>query len=108
MAPYDKVVVLTFESFELEPHDDCGYDSLEAFDGLSPLSSKIGGKICGSGLPPPVWPNGSLLFLQFTTDATETARGFKISYKRSNYCRKIYNFNVSPKIIFPATFICVT
>ena len=50
-APYGKVVVLTFESFALENHSSCDYDSLEAFDGSTPNSRSLIGKLCGSNLP---------------------------------------------------------
>ena len=94
VVPSDNVIVLTFESFELEPHSSCGYDSLEAFDGSSSSSSSLGGKLCGGDLPPPLSSRGNMLHLQFISDAGVNQRGFKISYRlESKYYRNIEDVN---------------
>ena len=72
--------MLTFESFELEKHHRCKYDSLEVFGGLCPSCTSLTGKICGGDLPRPISAHGNVLHVQFHTDSSVNKRGFKIFY----------------------------
>ena len=68
-------VKLEFEEFELEPHQECTYDHIEIFDGISATSRSLG-RFCGNKLPPPTYSSGNTMYMIFYSDASVQRKGF--------------------------------
>lgn len=66
-----KKVMLTFESFDLEPHSSCGYDYV--------LVSKK--KYCGSTKPGPITSSSNKMTVTFHSDSSVNHRGFSAAWK---------------------------
>jgi len=71
-------VELTFVDFEVENHDNCGYDSVEVLD--SDGSQLM--KICGDSLPDQVISSGNRLKVIFKTDGSVTKKGFRATWTK--------------------------
>uniref|UniRef100_A0A8C9TFN9 Metalloendopeptidase n=1 Tax=Scleropages formosus TaxID=113540 RepID=A0A8C9TFN9_SCLFO len=65
--------------FEIEQHQECAYDHLEAFDGDSDKSSILG-RLCGSKLPEPLVSTGNRMYLRFISDASVQRKGFQATH----------------------------
>lgn len=68
-----------FVSFEVEDETECGYDSVEVFDGRDSSSEKLG-KFCGNSIPPEFVSSGRYLLIRFKTDDTINWKGFSAWY----------------------------
>jgi len=76
VAPQDKLVRLTFEDFQLEHDDVCGYDDVSMYEGSSASSTLIR-RVCGDSIPAPVETISNMMFVQFLTDRDTGYYGFK-------------------------------
>uniref|UniRef100_A0A3B3QFP1 Metalloendopeptidase n=1 Tax=Paramormyrops kingsleyae TaxID=1676925 RepID=A0A3B3QFP1_9TELE len=65
--------------FEIEQHQECAYDHLEAFDGNSNKAAILG-RLCGSKLPEPLISTGSRMYLRFISDASVQRLGFQATH----------------------------
>ncbi|XP_061077234.1 ovochymase-2 [Conger conger] len=74
-APSGHVVKLEFDDFDVEPSEECVYDSLVAFGDVEGKDEIA--VLCGRGLPPPLLSYSSVLVLRFTSDGTVSHRGFR-------------------------------
>jgi len=68
-------ILLTFESFDLESHDDCDYDFLQISGG------SVEKKYCGSDKPSPVMSSGNTMDITFHTDHSVKRNGFKATWE---------------------------
>ncbi|KAG7527098.1 cubilin [Solea senegalensis] len=74
------LVRLSFDSFNLEYHDNCNYDYVEVYDnGTVQTGTKIG-RYCGRSVPPSITSTDNLLTLLFVTDSSLAKEGFSASY----------------------------
>ncbi|XP_048577046.1 cubilin [Nematostella vectensis] len=70
---------LTFESFDLEPSDNCVADFVEIRDGYS--FKEVLGRFCGNKtIPEPVYTSGEFLWMKFKTNNSTRYGGFKAKY----------------------------
>uniref|UniRef100_A0A8C7JZQ8 Metalloendopeptidase n=1 Tax=Oncorhynchus kisutch TaxID=8019 RepID=A0A8C7JZQ8_ONCKI len=72
-------VRLSFNEFEIEQHQECAYDHLEAFDGEGD-SAAILGRLCGSKIPEPLVSTGNKMYLRFISDASVQRKGFQATH----------------------------
>ncbi|XP_051778724.1 ovochymase-2 isoform X1 [Erpetoichthys calabaricus] len=77
-APKDHIIKLSFEDFELEPSDDCTYDSLKVYGDA--VESQELAALCGLEIPPPVVSVQNLMVLYFKSDVTYAYRGFRANF----------------------------
>ena len=73
-SPIQTTIRLTFDDFETE---SC-CDELRIYDGPSPNGGYV--EFTGTTVPAFYRSTGNSLYLQFTPDFSNTAKGFKISY----------------------------
>nr|XP_023021404.1 tolloid-like protein 2 [Leptinotarsa decemlineata] len=66
---------VSFQFFELEPHQECSYDHVDFYDGSSPESPSLG-RFCGSKLPHLIIASGNQLYMTFRSDASVQRNGF--------------------------------
>ncbi|XP_029134023.2 cubilin [Labrus bergylta] len=71
------VVVLTFQTFQLEAHSTCLYDGLKIYNLAS--SGPAVATLCGTSIPGPFTSFGPML-LNFYSDSVVTHRGFLAEY----------------------------
>lgn len=69
----------SFNEFEIEQHQECAYDHLEAFDGDSD-KAPILSRLCGSKLPEPLVSTGNKIYLRFISDASVQRKGFHATH----------------------------
>ncbi|KAL9973802.1 hypothetical protein ACROYT_G020305 [Oculina patagonica] len=79
-APVGNVVQLTFQSFDLQPSQDCEADFVEIKHGSYSWPAVIG-KFCGSSSPGFIQVNDSNVYVEFKTDSSGKYPGFHASYK---------------------------
>ncbi|XP_028288640.1 cubilin [Parambassis ranga] len=72
------VVVLTFQTFQVEAHSTCQYDGLKIYN-LGNTGTALA-TLCGSNIPAPVTTFGPML-LQFYSDSVVASRGFMAEYR---------------------------
>lgn len=77
-APGSGRVRLRFQSFDLEPEQDCAYDFVQILDGFE--SSPSLGKYCGNKLPPTLTSTGFRLLIRFQSDDSIAGKGFALAY----------------------------
>lgn len=78
-VPVNKVILLTFHQFAVEPHDTCDFDYVEITDARSSSETSIG-RFCGSVLPDPVISLYNELNMKFFTDGSVQNHGFWANY----------------------------
>ncbi|NXG01683.1 CUBN protein, partial [Sakesphorus luctuosus] len=78
----DKVVVLKFNSFQVEVSPTCYKDYVAVYDG-SDTHAPLLGKFCGSELPPHIKSSSNNLFLVFSTDFYGADRGWKATFRET-------------------------
>ena len=61
-------MVITFESFDIEPNAQCQYDYLAIYDGNS-TSDPLLLLACGASIPPIVQSSGHIVLVQFHSDS---------------------------------------
>lgn len=81
IAPFGNKVLLYFTVFEVEDDSECGYDSVELFNGLDNSSSRLS-KSCGSRLPLPVNSSSRYMYIRFKSDSSVTQKGFVAHYRK--------------------------
>ena len=59
----------------MEPHQECAYDHIEVYDGITTESNTLG-RYCGSKLPHPIVATDNQMLLVFKSDASVQRRGF--------------------------------
>ncbi|XP_068604308.1 cubilin [Brachionichthys hirsutus] len=78
------LVRLSFDSFDLEYHNNCNYDYLEVYDnGTVQTGTKIG-RYCGRSVPPSITSTDNQMTLLFVSDASLVTEGFSASYVSIN------------------------
>lgn len=83
-APKDKLILLTFTTFELEDDSTCTFDSLTIYDGYvtsSDTARTAIGKYCGRNKPPIIRSNGNVLTIVFKTDDSLEYGGYSFTYE---------------------------
>ncbi|XP_070708966.1 cubilin [Pempheris klunzingeri] len=78
-APVGHTITLTFTYFNLEPHSECGWDSVTIFNGGSPGSPVIG-QYCGTTPPGTIQSGSSKLAVVFLADHSVSRGGFIASW----------------------------
>ncbi|XP_069481458.1 embryonic protein UVS.2-like [Ambystoma mexicanum] len=78
-VPFDKVY-LKFDAFDLQSSTDCTSDYVKIYDGGSDASPVLLNRACGTGKLPPFTSSGSVMLVEFKTDGSTTASGFKASF----------------------------
>lgn len=68
-----------FADFDLESHQQCTYDRLVAYDGLS-KNAPILGQYCGSRKPGPIISSQNKMFLTFNSDSSVQRKGFRAQH----------------------------
>lgn len=69
----------TFNEFEIEQHQECAYDHLEAFDGNSDTAAILG-RLCGSKIPEQLVSTANRMYLRFISDASVQRKGFQATH----------------------------
>lgn len=77
VAPVNHTIQLSFTAFNLEDFDDCGFDYVAIYDGLSDTEMV---KFCGSTIPPPLTSNGNILKVRFVSDPSTSEEGFTFNF----------------------------
>ncbi|XP_055517540.1 LOW QUALITY PROTEIN: tolloid-like protein 2 [Leucoraja erinacea] len=78
-APPGHRVKLAFMEFEMELHQECIYDYLEVYDGLSERSALLG-RYCGSKKPETIVTTANKMSLRFFSDASVQRKGFQAQH----------------------------
>uniref|UniRef100_A0A3Q1IYA9 Uncharacterized protein n=1 Tax=Anabas testudineus TaxID=64144 RepID=A0A3Q1IYA9_ANATE len=78
------LIRLTFDSFNLEYHDNCYLDYLEVYDGGTVQNGTLVGRYCGRSVPPSITSTNNLLTLLFVTDRSLATEGFSANYVSIN------------------------
>ncbi|KAM4723162.1 embryonic protein UVS.2-like [Rhinophrynus dorsalis] len=73
-------VSLKFEAFDVQSSSDCSSDYIKVYDGASTNSPLLLEKTCGIGQIPPLISSTNRMLVEFVSDASTTATGFKASY----------------------------
>ncbi|XP_031132845.1 dorsal-ventral patterning tolloid-like protein 1 isoform X1 [Sander lucioperca] len=72
-------IKIAFNEFEIEQHQECAYDHLEAFDGDSDTAAILG-RLCGSKIPEQLVSTGNKMYLRFISDASVQRKGFQATH----------------------------
>ena len=67
---------------DLEVNDGCNRDYVQVLDGVDENAPLIG-KFCGTTSPSPITSQGMALFVQFVSDPSFQATGFRATYTKS-------------------------
>ena len=76
-------VALKFQSFEIENHDNCVYDSIEIRDGGDENSDLIG-KFCGYKMPDDIKSTSNQLYVKFISDGSVQKAGFAATFMKGS------------------------
>jgi len=71
-----QTVTFIFNSFSLEGHNSCAYDSLALYNSDMADPNNLIGMYCGSTSPAQVTSQGNLMFIQFKSDYSVQSSGF--------------------------------
>jgi len=90
-----KFIQANFLSFDVEAHEECGYDNLKIYNGLN-TSSELIGTYCGKNSPGTVLASNSegALTFQFTSDGYQSEQGWEAqirSFEGKNYQLTVKN-----------------
>ncbi|KAI1237907.1 hypothetical protein IHE44_0013999, partial [Lamprotornis superbus] len=77
-------IFLQFEAFDLQGSLDCSSDYIKIYNGNSKSSPVLLDKYCGKGPLPSLVASGSTMLVEFASDESITATGFRASYNRVN------------------------
>ncbi|XP_042200474.1 bone morphogenetic protein 1-like isoform X2 [Callorhinchus milii] len=84
-------VGLTFQSFEIERHDNCAYDYLEIRDGSTERSPLLG-RFCGYDKPEDIKSSSGSLWMKFVSDGSINKAGFSANFfKEMDECSRADN-----------------
>uniref|UniRef100_A0A8D0DXD4 CUB domain containing protein 2 n=1 Tax=Salvator merianae TaxID=96440 RepID=A0A8D0DXD4_SALMN len=75
-------VLLTFHHFDLEYHDDCEFDYIKIYNGISEDQGNLLGKFCGTKFPPPFTSSWNIMTLIFHSDNHVASQGFSALYQK--------------------------
>ncbi|KAM6900418.1 cubilin [Xenentodon cancila] len=78
--PVNRVINLTFTSFELESSSTCRYDYVKVYDGDN-MNFPLVGTFCGTSIPTFFISSGNFLTVHFVTDGSVQRRGFNATYR---------------------------
>ncbi|XP_078540684.1 astacin-like metalloendopeptidase [Lissotriton helveticus] len=81
-VPSDKIL-LQFDSFNLQSSPNCASDYLTIYDGNNKTAPVLLSKACGTRQLQPFTSTGNEMLLEFVTDGSITASGFKASYSNA-------------------------
>ncbi|XP_061569576.1 cubilin-like [Cololabis saira] len=79
-TPVNRVVNLTFSSFDLETSSSCRYDYIKVYDGDN-MNFPLVGTFCGTSIPSFFVSSGNFLLVQLVTDGSVQRRGFNATYR---------------------------
>ncbi|KFM59926.1 Tolloid-like protein 1, partial [Stegodyphus mimosarum] len=82
-APNSGKVRIRFQSFDLEPEQECAYDYVQVQDGFE--TSPNLGKFCGNKIPPEMTSSGFRLLIRFQSDDSISGKGFALAYSEVFY-----------------------
>lgn len=82
-------IKLIFDQFDLENHQECAYDHVAVYDGLSVEDSTLG-RFCGSRKPLTLVSSFDKMYLLFRSDATNERRGFNATHSTGESERLTY------------------
>ncbi|TRY89102.1 hypothetical protein DNTS_004573 [Danionella cerebrum] len=82
LAEYRSISDIQFNSFSLEASSVCRYDYVAVYDGGNTLAPLMG-KFCGHEIPPNIRSSNNHLFLEFVTDSTVAAGGWRATYSET-------------------------
>ncbi|XP_069077871.1 embryonic protein UVS.2-like [Pleurodeles waltl] len=94
-------VFLQFDAFDLQSSPNCSSDYLTIYDGNNKASPVLLRKACGTRQLPPFTSTGKEMLLEFVTDGSITANGFRASYDNV-VCG--YTFTSSPGTVSSPNF----
>ncbi|XP_058663852.1 embryonic protein UVS.2-like [Ammospiza caudacuta] len=77
-------IFLQFEAFDLQHSPGCSSDYIKIYNGNSKSSPVLLDKYCGKGPLPSLVASGSTMLVEFASDESITATGFRASYNRVN------------------------
>ncbi|XP_076146859.1 cubilin [Alosa pseudoharengus] len=98
-AATNKVLNLTFSTFELESDSTCRYDYVKVYDGDS-VSYPLVGTFCGNIIPASFASSGNFLTIHFVSDGSVNRRGFNATYTAVDLlCGGVFNATSSPQTI---------
>uniref|UniRef100_A0A8D2Q321 CUB domain containing protein 2 n=1 Tax=Varanus komodoensis TaxID=61221 RepID=A0A8D2Q321_VARKO len=69
-------VLLTFHHFDLEYHDNCEFDYIKIYNGVSEDQGNLLGKFCGTSFPPPFTSSWNVMSIIFHSDNHVASQGF--------------------------------
>ncbi|XP_033007957.1 CUB domain-containing protein 2 isoform X1 [Lacerta agilis] len=75
-------VLLTFHHFDLEYHDNCEFDYLMIYNGISEDQGNLLGKFCGTSFPPPFTSSWNIMTVIFHSDNHVASQGFSAVYQK--------------------------
>lgn len=75
-------IFLQFEAFDLQHSSGCSSDYIKIYNGNSKSSPVLLDKYCGKGPLPSLVASGSTMLVEFASDESITATGFRASYNR--------------------------
>jgi cubilin len=75
--------MITFPTFNLEPHPQCTFDFLQIHDGPTASSHMIG-KYCGRSAPAAFNSTHNQLYFWFKSDASISGIGFNVSWQSAD------------------------
>ncbi|RZC32589.1 cubilin, partial [Asbolus verrucosus] len=75
-------ILLNVTDFELESYSACRYDWLEIRNGASAVSPLLG-RYCGTNIPKLIPSHANKLHINFKSDMTKSAKGFKIRWEET-------------------------
>lgn len=73
-------ITLSFVEFEIEPHQECAYDHIAIYDGVTTDSPTLG-RFCGSKVPHPLMSSVNRMYMTFKSDASVQRKGFKALHR---------------------------
>ncbi|XP_041445755.1 embryonic protein UVS.2-like isoform X2 [Xenopus laevis] len=76
----DGQVFMQFMAFDLQSSTGCASDYLKVYDGGTPSAPVLLAKACGTSQLPSIVSTGNLMLLEFVSDGSIAATGFKASY----------------------------
>ena len=105
-GPVGTRISLIFSKFTLESSADCSKDSLAIYEGTDGSGTLVGRK-CGTNTTQ-FLSQGNNLYLQFSSDGSGSAEGFRIFYVASKLGMYLIWSNSSTSIEAAATqFVCL-
>ncbi|XP_020655322.3 CUB domain-containing protein 2 [Pogona vitticeps] len=75
-------VLLTFHHFDLEYHDNCEFDYIKIYNGVSEDQGNLLGKFCGKSFPPPFTSSWNVMTVIFHSDNHVASQGFSAVYQK--------------------------